>query len=155
MAVWSDRARFLFRQEEGMVDAPTWRRHTSWLVALLAVLAFGWHVLQPYAHHDLATSAFLAPMTILAFAYLLVYAFAILLIAISYVMLSMKRLRDRREPVGLAGLVPFLAFLAGAVGLLQEKTPDVIAYGYVVGLDVALAAAILWTLWDLGFQAGR
>jgi uncharacterized membrane protein YhaH (DUF805 family) len=149
------RARFLFREESGVIDAPTWRRHVVWLAALLALLTAVWWVLSPYAHHDLATSAFLAPMTILAFGYLMIYAFAVLIIAVSYTMLSAKRLRDRRAPTGLAGLVPLLALCAGSLHFLQSKTPEAISYGYVVALDLALAAAALATIADLGFRPGR
>ena len=155
MSATGDRARFLFRSEDGTIDAPTWRRHAAWLAALVAAMTAIWLVLQPYAHHDLATSAFIAPMTILAFAYLIIYAFAVLFIAISYTMLSTKRLRDRGEPTGLAALVPLLALFDGSLHFLQAKTPDVISLWYVVGLDVALAAVLVWTIVDLGFRPGR
>jgi uncharacterized membrane protein YhaH (DUF805 family) len=155
MSVTGDRARFLFRSEDGTIDAATWRRHAAWLAALVGAMTLGWLLLQPYAHHDLATTAFIAPMTILAFAYLIVYAFAILFVAISYTMLSMKRLRDRGEPTGLAALIPLLALCAGSLHFLQAKTPDVISHWYVAGLDIAFVAVAIWTIVDLGFRPAR
>lgn len=155
MSETTDRARFLFRSEEGTVDAPTWRRHAAWLAGLVVAMTLVWFVLRPYAHHDLATQAFFAPMTIVAYAYLITYAFVILLIAIAYTMLSMKRLRDRGEPTGLAGLVPLLALFAGSLHFLQAKTPAAISYWYVVGLDATLFGIVLWTIIDLGFRPGR
>lgn len=155
MSATGDRARFLFRSEDGVVDAPTWRRHTAWLAALVLAMTLVWRLLRPYAHHDLATQAFFAPMTIVAYAYLIVYAFAVIFIAISYTMLSMKRLRDRGEPTGLAGLVPLLALFAGSLYFLQAKTPEVISYWYVVALDVALVLVVAGTIADLGFRPGR
>ena len=155
MSATGERARFLFRSEDGTIDAPTWRRHVAWLAALTAIMTAVWFLLRPYAHHDLATTAFIAPMTIAAFAYLIVYAFAVLFIAISYTMLSIKRLRDRGEPTGLAGLVPLLALCAGSLHFLQAKTPDVISGWYVIGLDALLIVVVIGTIADLGFRQGR
>ncbi len=151
-ATRGERARFLFRDEHGVIDAPTWRLHAGWLAALAAVMTLVWFALRPYAHHDLRTEAFLAPMTIVAFAYLIAYSFAVILVAICYVLLSMKRFRALGAPVGLAGLVPFLALLAASAHFLRAQTPDVVALPYVVGLDVALAAAAAWTIVELGIR---
>ena len=153
--VRSERARFLFRTEEGTIDAPTWRFHTGWLLALFALLTAIWFVLRPYAHHDLATSQFIAPLTILAFAYLIIYAFLVLLIAISYVMLSMKRCHDRQLPGALASLVPLLALCAASLHFLRAQTPDVIIVPYVVALDIAFIAAAAWTAYELGTRAAH
>ncbi len=146
------RTYFLFRSDQGVIDAPTWRRHSGWLVLLAVVLTGIWHELAPYAHHDLRTTAFLAPMTIVAFAYLIVFAFAVIFIAISFYNLSAKRLRARGLPTGLAGLVPLGALLAGAASWLQPQVPDVISVWYVLGLDLLLVAATIWTAVDLGFR---
>lgn len=152
MAGGSTRGFFLFRSDAGMIDAPTWRFHAAWLAALTATLVGVWLLLSPYAHRDLKTSAFLAPMTILAYSYLIVFAFAVLLIAVSFTNLSAKRLRERGLPAGLAGLVPLLALCAGAAHWLQPQVPDVIAVWYVVGLDVLLACTVAWTVAMLGME---
>ena len=150
--VGSSRARFLFREEAGTIDAATWRFHATWLAALAAVLTLVWWALRPYAHHDLATQAFLAPMTIVAYAYLIAYAFALILLAICYVMLTMKRFRALGAPAGLAGLVPLLALFAASAHFLRAQTPDVVALGYVVALDAALLAVAAWTIAELGVR---
>lgn len=149
------RARFLFREEAGEIDAPTWRRNVAWLAACAGALTLVWWALRPYAHHDLSNSAFLAPMTILAYSYLLVFTFAVLLIAISYTMLTIKRLRACRLPTGLAGLVPFLALICGAAHFLYGKTPDVVPAWYPAALDLTLAVAVGWTVYACGLRAGR
>ncbi len=152
----AERRRFLFRSDEGVIDAPTWRFHAGWLAVLLLGLTLLWLGLRPYAHHDdLAHNAFLEPLTILAFAYLIVFTFIVLLIAVSFTMLSMKRLRDRGEPVGLGGLVPLLALFAGSLHFIQPQAPDVISWWYLVATDVALAAAVVWTVVDCGFRPSR
>lgn len=150
-----ERAWFLFRNENGLINAPTWRLHVGWLAALLVAMTLIWLPLRPYTHHDLAKSALIAPMTIVAFTYLIAYAFAVLLIAISYTMLSIKRLRDRGEPTGLAGVMPLIALLAGAAHWLQPQVPDVISFWYVVAIDTLLAIAVALTIADLGFRPGR
>ena len=142
---------FLFRSDAGAIDAPTWRFHAAWMAGALLAATLGWRLLAPYAHHDLAKSAFIAPMTILAFAYLLVFAFGVLFTAISFYNLTAKRLRARSLPTGLAGLIPLLALFAGAAHWLQPQVPDVIAIWYVVGLDVLLAGAVAWSVATLGF----
>ena len=148
----SERARFLFRSDAGTIDAATWRLHAAWLAVLLVCLTLLWFVLRPYAHHDLATSAFIAPMTILAFAYLVVYAFAVILIAICYVMLSMKRFRARGWPAALASVIPLLALFAASLHFLRAQTPDAVALWYVILLDAALAGATVWTVVELGVR---
>lgn len=153
MGTLGARARFLFREEAGEIDAPTWRIHVAWLAALALGLTLVWRALAPYAHHDLSQSAFIAPMTILAYSYLLAFAFAVLLIAISYTMLTIKRLRARGLPTGLAGLVPLLALLCGAAHFLRGKTPDVVSIWYPAALDLTLAMAIVWTLYACGVAA--
>jgi len=155
MSASAARRHFLFRNDQGTIDAATWRANAGVLVLAAAVLTALWLVLAPYTHHDLKTTAFIAPMTILAFTYLMVYAFAVLLIAISFTNLGAKRLRDLGRPTGLAGLVPLLALFSGAAHWLQPQVSDVISVWYVVGLDVALVAAIVWSVVELGFSAGR
>ena len=147
--------RFLFRSDEGRIGAPVWRRNAALLTLVAVVLTAGWLTMAPYTHHDLKTTAFYAPLTIAAFVYLLLYAFAVMFLAISFTNLSAKRLRDRGEPAGLGGLVPLLALFAGAAHWLQPQVSDVISIWYVVGLDVALLAAAAWTVVDLGFREGR
>jgi hypothetical protein len=154
-APWQARARFLFRSEDGVVDAPTWRFHVVWLALLLTGLTAGWLVLRPLTRHDLATSAFIAPGTVAAFTYLVLYAFAVLLVAVSYTMLSIKRLRARALPTGLAGLVPLLSLLAASLHFLHAQTPDVVGLPYVVLLDGALLAAVGWTAVELGARTDR
>ena len=149
------RARFLFRQEDGRIEAGTWRLHAGWLVALAGVLTIGWLLLRPYAHHDLKTEVFIRWITVAAFAYVILYAFALILVAICYTMLSIKRLRDIARPTGLAGLVPLFVLFAASLHFMREQTPEVIVLPYVIALDVALAIVVVWTVVELGFRESR
>ncbi len=152
MAAEQTRSFFLFRSDAGVIDVPTWRRHAGWLALLTAALTLGWLALAPFARHDLATSAFIAPLTIVAYTYLIAFAFTVLFIAIAFYNLSAKRLRERGLPTGLGGLIPLGALFAGAAHWLQPQVPDVIATWYVVGLDVLLAGAVGWTIIALGLR---
>ena len=151
-ALSGERARFLFREDFGIIDAATWRFHAGWLVALLGVLTLLIVPLVPFMRHDLSRQPFFAPMTIVANTYVISYSFAVLVIAISYVMLSIKRLRDRARPTAFAGLVPFLAFVAASVHFLQPIAADAISIWYVVILDALLAVAVVVTVIELGFR---
>ena len=152
MIDWSGRANFLFREDFGTINAATWRFHAAWLFGLLVVLTLLLIPLTPYMRHDLATQPFFAPMTMVAYTYVISFSFVVLSIAISYTMLSIKRLRDRGKPTGLAVLVPFLALLAGAAHFLQPLVPDSISIWYVVAVDTLLAVAIVATIVELGFR---
>ena len=147
------RGRFLFRQEQGRIDAATWRLHAGWLAALVVAMTIGWLLLRPYAHVDLTTG--FRWLTVAAFTYLIVYAFALILVAICYTMLTIKRLRDRRRPTGLAGLLPFLVLCAASAHFLRDQTPDVVLLAYVIAIDVVVVIAAALSVVELGFGESR
>ena len=152
IALNGERARFLFREDFGVINAATWRFHAAWLLVLLLALTVLLVPLEPYMKHDLAKQPFFAPLTILAYTYVITYSFVVLSIAISYTMLSIKRLRDRGKPTALAGLVPFLVLIAGSAHFLQPIAADAISIWYVVTLDALLVVAIVATVVELGFR---
>lgn len=154
MAVDWERIRFLYRTDVGRIDRATWRRGALWLLAALAPLTVIWFALEPYSAHDLAKSPLWVPMTALAYAYLMFYAFILLLVSISFVNLSAKRFRDlgRPAPLGLAGLPPFCVFLAGAAHWLQPRVAEAMPRWQVYPFDAALVAVALWTVVELGVR---
>ena len=117
---------FLFRTEQGRIDRQTWHYGAGLLALPLVVLTGLWLALAPYANRSLDQRAFADPRTFASYAYLVVYAFAVLLIAVCYVNLSAKRFRDRGRPapVGLAGLLPFVALCDGAARWLQPRVAE-------------------------------
>ncbi|WP_457796000.1 DUF805 domain-containing protein [Methylocystis sp. S23] len=157
MAVDAERIRFLYRTEQGRIDRATWAKGAGALAAAIAPFMLVWIFLSPYTAHDLATDPFFAPMTAVAYAFVLLYAFAILLAAVSYVNLSAKRFRDlgREWPVALAGLAPLFALVAGATHWLQPRVAEVMPVYWVWGVDAALAGVIGWTVFELGFRESR
>jgi uncharacterized membrane protein YhaH (DUF805 family) len=154
MAVDAERIRFLYRTEQGRVDRATWLRGAGALVAIIAPLHVIWLFLARYTDHDLARDPFFVPMTAVAYAFVIFYAFAILLVAVCYVNLSAKRFRDlgRRWPVALAGFAPIVALIDGATHWLQPRVAEVMPIFWVWGVDAALAGVIGWTIYELGFR---
>lgn len=154
MAFDAERIRFLYRTEQGRIDRATWARGAAALALVIAPFALVWFFLSPYTAHDLAKDPFFVPMTAVAYAFVIVYAFVILLVAVSYVNLSAKRFRDlgREWPVGLAGLAPLMALIAGAAHWLQPRVAEVMPVYWVWGADAVLVAVIGWTAYELGFR---
>jgi uncharacterized membrane protein YhaH (DUF805 family) len=154
MAIDAERIRFLYRTEEGRIDRATWARGVGALAWIIAPFAAIWLFLSPYTAHDLAKDPFFMPMTAVAYSFVLLYTFVILLVAVSYVNLSAKRFRDlgRAAPVALAGLAPFAALVAGATHWLQPRVAEVMPIYWVWGVDALLVGIIVWTVYELGFK---
>lgn len=154
MAIDAERIRFLYRTELGRIDRATWARGAGALAAIIAPFHLLWLALSPYTAHDLAKDPFFMPMTAVAYAFVLLYAFVILLVAVCYVNLSAKRFRDigREWPVGLAGLAPFALLVDGATHWLQPRVAEVMSVWWVWGVDAILAGVIAWTVYELGFK---
>lgn len=132
-------ARFLFRSDEGRIGADVWLRGFLFLAALMAALTAIWIGVAPWGRRDLSQRAFVDPATIAVYVYLLVYAVAVILIGVSYVNLSLKRLRAAGRPLALAGLLPLAILLAGAAHWLQPRVADVFPVWIVYAMDAATA----------------
>lgn len=156
MAAFPSRERiaFLYRTDQGRIGRATWAKGAGCLAAILAPLTLVWLALKPYAAHDLAKTPFFAPETIAAYAYVMFYAFAVFLIAISFVNLSAKRFRDRgyKAPLFLGALLPLAAFLVAAAHFLQPRVVEVMSHWYATAGDVALVGVAAWSLYELGLR---
>ena len=142
---------FLYRTDRGRIDRATWWRGIVPLVAIGAVMTGAWLLVRPYTHHDLATSPFLAAPTILAFLYLAIFSFAVILIAVCSYNLSAKRFRDRGRHGSLAAVLPLAAFCAGAlIWFIPRSFGEVPGWASPLSLLV-VAAIAAWNVWDLGF----
>lgn len=150
MAEEQPRWSFLFRSDEGRIDAPTWWRNTGLLAGIFAVLTVGWIFIEPYANHNLATEPLFTVPILAANLYRLLYGFASLILLISYYNLSAKRFRDIGRPPALAGLVPFLLCLAGALHWLEPRVGGDIPHFVVVLTDILFFASLIWTVVELG-----
>ncbi len=155
MADASTRFSFLFRTDQGRIDRATWWRGTVPLFALATIGTVGWELLSPYSHHDLKETAFIAPLTILAYVYLLVYAFALILVGVCEYNLSAKRFRDRGLPAALAGVLPLsLLFGSALIWFIPQSFDTVPGWAAPVTL-VAMLAIAAWNVVELGLRRDR
>lgn len=136
-------ARFLFRSDEGRIGAGVWLRGFVFLAALLIVLTAIWLGVAPLGRRDLSQRAFVDPLTIAVYVYLLLYAVATILIGVSYVNLSLKRLRAAGLPTAISGLLPLAMLLAGAAHWLQPRVADVFPRAVVHAADALLVLVAL------------
>jgi uncharacterized membrane protein YhaH (DUF805 family) len=142
---------FLFRQDQGTIGRAVWWRWTIVLALVLGVLSGIWQLLSPYSNRTVAAGDRLFdPMVFLAFAYLVAFAFAVLLIGICHYNLSAKRWRDRGRIGGLAGLLPLSILLAAAAHWLQPRVPESMPLWTVTACDVILFACLVWNVIELG-----
>lgn len=143
---------FLFRTDQGRITRATWWRGTVPLAVLAGLGALGWWALRPYAHHDLSETAFLAPLTIVAFAYLLVYSFALILIGVCEYNLSAKRFRDRGLPGALAAVLPLSLLFGGALIWFIPQSFDTVPPWAAPLSVVAMLAVAAWNVVELGVR---
>ena len=118
------------------------------LVGIFVAASALWPFARPYAARSLDERAFFDPLAIAANLYLLLYGLAVILLAISWVNLSAKRFRDRDRvpPVGLAGLLPLVVVLDGALRWLQPQIADALPRPWVFAGDAAVVVALAWTV---------
>ncbi len=149
------RFRFLYRQGEGTINRRQWRRASWPPVAIALAMTFLWLVIAPRQARDLSREGLIDVGVIATYAYLLVYVFALLLCAIAEYFVSAKRFADRGKPQELAGLAPFLLFLAGAAHWYEPRSEGTMPLWLAWAFDAAAAAVILWTVAELGFAAQK
>jgi uncharacterized membrane protein YhaH (DUF805 family) len=150
MEAQNSRWSFLFRTDEGRIDASTWWRNAALLVIIFIVLTLGWSLIAPYAEHDLATEPLFTFSILAANLYRILYGFVSILLLICYYNLSAKRWRDIGRPSALAGLLPFLACVAAALHWLEPRTGGEIPHFILVVTDILLFLTLLWNVVDLG-----
>lgn len=155
MAFLTAPAGFLFKTDQGEIDATAWRRGATLLLAVIVVSTVVWRLLAPYARHDLDTMAFFRPLTIIAYVYLIAFSFAVILTAICFTNLTAKRLRARRRPPALAGLLPLTCLFAGAAHWLQPRMGDEFPYATVLLFDALVLLVAIWIVVECGIVGSR
>ncbi|MGO9134918.1 MAG: hypothetical protein ACLP8A_12865 [Methylovirgula sp.] len=150
MAEETSRWSFLFRSDEGRIDAATWWRYTALLAGIFALLTLVWIFVEPFAAHDLAKEPLFTLPILAANIYRLIYGFGSVLLLVSFYNLSAKRWRDIGRSSGLAGLLPFIVCLAAALHWLEPRVGGDIPHFVVVIADILLFATLVWNVIELG-----
>ncbi len=153
MASPPDSLHFLFRTEAGEIGRAQWWRGVAILVVPLVLLTAGWLWLEPYANRGLDQRKLIDAATLGTYIYLVIFAFAVIFIAVCFVMLSGKRLRARRRQPALAGALPLAMLITGAAAWLQPRVADVMPRGVVLACDMAAIAIVGWFIWELGTRS--
>ncbi|MGO9004428.1 MAG: hypothetical protein ACLQIQ_15785 [Beijerinckiaceae bacterium] len=141
---------FLYRSDAGRIGAGTWWRGALLLAAVLAALTLGLLYVLPYAKHDLGKTPLLSGSAFGANVYVLFYAFALIFVGVCYYNLSAKRWRDMGRPPALAGLLPFVGLLAGALHWLEARVGATLPHAMPIIADIVLVLTLVWTIIDLG-----
>ncbi len=149
------RFRFLYREGEGFVGAREWARASVGPVGIALILTIVAFAIAPNAPRDLAREAFIDPLTVARHAYLIVYAFALILCAVAEYFLSAKRFADRGKPPALAGLAPFSLLIAAAASWYQPRSEETMPEGLVYLFDALAVAILAWNVIELGFGASK
>jgi uncharacterized membrane protein YhaH (DUF805 family) len=121
----------------------------------LIPLTLVWLWIAPATHRDMSNPELLDVGTLGAFIYLLLFAFAVILIAVSWTNLSAKRFRSIGVPGAYAGALPFAALIDGAAHWFQPRATDVFPGWALLLLDLAAAAVALWSVYELGLAEPR
>ena len=149
------RFRFLYREGEGVVGRREWALASVGPVGIALALTVVALVLAPNAPRDLARESFIDPLTVARHAYLIVYAFALILCAVAEYFVSAKRFADRGKPPALAGLAPFSLLIVGAAYWYQPRSEGTAPEGLVTAFAALAVAIIAWNVIELGFGASR
>jgi uncharacterized membrane protein YhaH (DUF805 family) len=144
---------FLFQNYEGRIDRRTWLSGMLILAAILIPLTLIWTLIAPATHRDLSKPQFLDIAALGAFVYLAIFAFAVILIAVSWTNLSAKRFRALGRPAALAAALPFSALVGGAAHWFQPRASDIVPGWALILVDIAIAAVAAWSLYELGLAS--
>jgi hypothetical protein len=147
--------RFLYRQAEGVIDAPTWLRASFPPIALALGLLVIALLIAPDQPRDLASEPLFDAKVIATHIYFLVCAFAVILCAVAEYFVSAKRFTDRGKPAALAGLAPFALLLAGAAHWYQPRSEGTMPEALTYVFYAVAAGIIAWNVIELGFGASR
>jgi hypothetical protein len=148
------RWRFLYRQSEGTIGPAEWVRASLPPAAIVAALTVIWVAIAPSGERE-PTNGVIDISIMATYAYLMIYAFALLLWAVAQYFVSAKRFADRGEPPSLAGIAPFAIFLAGAAQWYEPRSEGLAPHWLILLLEAGAAAAFIWNIVELGFGKGR
>jgi uncharacterized membrane protein YhaH (DUF805 family) len=142
--------RALYRDAEGTLGPSQWARASALPVGLALAMTALAYAVSP-GPRDLATQPFVSVSIVAVHAYLLVYGFALILLAVMQYFVSAKRFRDLGRAPGWAGLAPFALLLAGAAAWFQPRSEGAMPEWAVWPFYAFALAVVVWNVVELGF----
>ena len=146
--------RFLYRQSEGRIGPGEWVRASLPPAAIVAALTLIWLAIAPSEERE-PTNGLIDISIMATYAYLMIYAFVVLLWAVAQYFVSAKRFADRGKAPALAGVAPFAIFLAGAAQWYEPRSEGLAPHWLVLLIEAVAVAAFVWNIVELGFGKGR
>ena len=146
--------RFLYREAEGAIGPGLWRQASAWPVGIaLAMTVVAW-LLAP-GPRDLGSQPFFSLSIFAVHAYLIVYGFALFVLAVAQYFVSAKRFADLGRSPAWAGLAPFCLLLAGAAAWFQPRSEGAMPTWGVWPFYLLALAVVIWNVAELGFVRGK
>ncbi len=143
--------RFLYREGEGVIGPGEWARASALPVGIALVMTLVAWALAP-GPRDLGSQPFFSFSIFVVHAYLLIYGFALIFLAVMQYFVSAKRFRDLGLAPGWAGLAPFALLITGAAAWFQPRSEGAMP-GWAVYPFYLLALAVVgWNIVALGFS---
>lgn len=157
-------ARFLFRDDKGSINRPSWWRGLAVLAVIMAALAAASFGLNQFLPHSPAaavavvdevarehTRLMTIPYYLSLFATDVIYLM-IILVSVCLYFLGAKRFNDLGQPAQLALILPAAAYFQIFSPILSDHVLPVYGRWIVTAAMLGVAA---WQVYELGFRKGR
>jgi hypothetical protein len=142
--------RSTYRDAEGTIGPAEWARASALPVGVAVLMTALAYAISP-GPRDLGTQPFISISIVAVHAYLMVYGFALIMLAVMEYFVSAKRFRDLGRAPGLAGLAPFALLLAGAAAWFQPRSEGSMPEWAVWPFYAFALAVVVWNVVELGF----
>jgi hypothetical protein len=144
--------RFLYRTDKGSIDRATWWKGTVPLAVIAVAATALWLVVRPYTHDALNQKP---AMALMAYLYLLIFAFGTLLLLVCEYNLSAKRFFARGLPRALAAVFPLSLLLAGACDWYIPRSNGALPGWSIWLVLIVVAGVVIWNVIELGVRQVR
>jgi uncharacterized membrane protein YhaH (DUF805 family) len=142
---------FLYRESEGAIGPALWARASALPVGVASIMTLIAWAIAPRAPRDLGSQPFFSFTILAVHTYLMIYGFALILLAVAQYFVSAKRFIDLGRSPAWAGLAPMCLLLAGAANWFQPRSEGAMPIWAVYPFDALALAVVLWNIAELGF----
>jgi hypothetical protein len=144
--------RFLYRDIKGSIGPGLWARASALPVgAALLMTLVAWRI-APSGPRDLGSQPFFSPSIVAVHAYLMIYGFALIFLAVAQYFVSAKRYIDLGKSPSWAGLAPFVLLVTAAANWYQPRSEETMPGWAVYPFDAIAIAVVVWNVVELGFM---